>query len=214
MKNFLGRISDAFRDKNEPGREESPSSSEGLTAGSRHYRAWVGPPDQYAFMGAMQVELLLAAGIRETDKVCDVGCGSLRAGRMLIPYLNPGGYHGIEPDRDMLRAGIENEIGDEILRLKKVRFLHGTDFPLPEFGVAFDVVLAQSIWSHTYPGLMREGFAKVAASLARRAVCSTHSRRAAAGTGAAPDGSIRGSCRTAGNTSSRCSTRRGWPEAS
>lgn len=146
-------------------RSKTEDASE-MRAGDRHYRAWVGPPKDYDVIGASQVSLLIAAGLRETHKLCDVGCGSLRGGRMLIPYLLPGNYHGIEPDKKMLKDGIAHEIGRDLVKLKRPTFLHGTDFPLAEFGVEFDFVLAQSIWSHTYPGLMRDGFQKVESALA------------------------------------------------
>jgi hypothetical protein len=83
-----------------------------MHAGDRHYRAWVGPPKEYDLIAASyQVSLLRAAGLRETHKLCDVRCGSLRGGRMLIPYLLPGNYYGIEPDKKILDAGIKNEVG-------------------------------------------------------------------------------------------------------
>ena len=42
--------------------------------------------------------MLLAAGLRDTHRLVDVGCGSLRAGRMLIPYLCPGRFSHAYPD--------------------------------------------------------------------------------------------------------------------
>jgi hypothetical protein len=56
-----------------------------LRPGSDHYTAWVGPPDRYDFMGATQFALLFAIGLRGHHKLLDFGCGSLRAGRLLIP---------------------------------------------------------------------------------------------------------------------------------
>jgi hypothetical protein len=79
-------------------RDFAPDQARTLLPGADHYRAYVGPADQWDFMGATQFRLLTALGLRETDTVLDVGCGSLRAGRLLIPYLAVGGYHGIEPN--------------------------------------------------------------------------------------------------------------------
>jgi hypothetical protein len=71
----------------------------GLTAGSEaHYSAYVGPPREYDFMGATQFRLLTTLGLRETHRLLDFGCGSLRAGRFLIPYLLPAHYYGVEPN--------------------------------------------------------------------------------------------------------------------
>jgi len=61
-----------------------------LPPGAGHYTAYVGPPNQYDFMGATQFRLLTTLGLREHHAVLDFGCGSLRAGRLLIPYLLEG----------------------------------------------------------------------------------------------------------------------------
>ena len=137
-----------------------------LRSGDRHYRAWVGPPDEYDRIAALQVSLLLAAGLRETHHLCDVGCGSLRAGRMLIPYLRAGRYFGIEPEEWLVQEGIAKELGRDILELKEPKFRYVSDFSLEGFGVEFDFVVAQSVFSHTYPDLLRLGLGKIAGALA------------------------------------------------
>ena len=67
----------------------SREAAKALPPGARHYAAYVGPPEQYDFMGATQFRLLTTLGLREHHSVLDFGCGSLRAGRLLIPYLAP-----------------------------------------------------------------------------------------------------------------------------
>ncbi len=76
----------------------SPSEPAGLSAlkpGDPHYRAYVGPPLEYDLVGASQFRLLTTLGLRAGHRCLDLGCGSLRAGRLLIPYLDPGNYFGI-----------------------------------------------------------------------------------------------------------------------
>lgn len=135
-------------------------------SGDRHYRAWVGSPDEYDLIAALQVSLLLAAGLRETHRLADVGCGSLRAGRMLIPYLRPGNYCGVEPERWLVEEGIKRELGREILRVKRPEFRFVSDFSLEKFGKEFDFVIAQSVFSHTHVDMLRLGLGKIAGSLA------------------------------------------------
>ena len=53
----------------------------GLRPGDPHPRAYVGPPQDYDLIGGIQFSLLLAAGLRETHRVVDVGCGSLNLAR-------------------------------------------------------------------------------------------------------------------------------------
>lgn len=155
---------------NEESRREAGTSEDyglHLESGDRHYRAWVGPPEDYDLIAALQVSLLFAAGLRETHRFCDVGCGSLRAGRMLIPYLRPSHYHGIEPEQWLVEAGVEKELGRDALELKRPKFRYVSDFSLEGFGTEFDFVVAQSVFSHTEPDLLRLGFGKIAASLAQ-----------------------------------------------
>ncbi|MBI4259641.1 MAG: class I SAM-dependent methyltransferase [Actinobacteria bacterium] len=117
--------------------------------GDRHYRAWVGNPTLFDVAAAMQFTLLTALGLREDHYLLDVGCGSLRAGRLFIPYLLPGRYHGIEPEAWLVEEGIERELGRDILRVKEPVFSHVDDFRLTVFGRRFDYILAHSILSHT-----------------------------------------------------------------
>ncbi|MFP8873463.1 MAG: hypothetical protein VCB42_02780, partial [Myxococcota bacterium] len=80
-------------------RHVSSEEARTLEPGSEHYTAYVGPPRDYDSMGATQFRLLCTLGLREHHRLLDFGCGSLRAGRFLIPYLKPGHYHGVEPNR-------------------------------------------------------------------------------------------------------------------
>lgn len=137
-----------------------------LESGDRHYRSWVGPPEDYDLIAALQVSLLFAAGLGETHRLCDVGCGSLRAGRILIPYLRPGLYHGIEPEQWLVEEGVQRELGRDILEVKRPRFRYVSDFSLDGFGTKFDFVVAQSVFSHTEPDLLHLGFGKIAAAMA------------------------------------------------
>jgi cyclopropane fatty-acyl-phospholipid synthase-like methyltransferase len=124
----------------------------GLPAGARHYRAFVGPPDKYDLVAAMQFNLLTHLGLREHHKLLDIGCGSLRAGRLFIPYLLAGKYYGLEPDRWLLNEGVNREIGRDLIKLKQPVFDHNEEFDLTVFGCQFDFILAQSIFSHASPG--------------------------------------------------------------
>src|ERR1700730_7403932 len=74
-----------------------------LAGRSRHYQAYVGPPSQFDFMGATQFRLLTSLGLREHHSVLDFGCRSLREGRLLIPYLLPGRYYGLNPTTGLLK---------------------------------------------------------------------------------------------------------------
>lgn len=121
---------------------------ENLQAGDKHYKAYVGPPLKYDLLGALQFMLLTACGLRAKHRLCDIGCGSLRGGKMLIPYLNTGNYFGLEPNDWLVQEGIEKELGLGLVHLKKPSFTHNFNFDLNAFSGSFDFLIAQSIFSH------------------------------------------------------------------
>jgi len=120
-----------------------------LPAGSRNYRAWVGPAGRFDTLSALQFGLLTTAGLRETHTLLDIGCGSLRAGRLFLAYLLPGHYFGIEPERWVLQEGIREMLGEQFIARRSPTFIHDDQFTLSAFGRQFDYLLAQSIFSHT-----------------------------------------------------------------
>lgn len=113
-----------------------------------NYRADVGPEKKYDVIGAHQFFVLIKEGLRDTHKLLDIGCGSLRGGRLFIPYLKKGNYFGIEPNQELLAEGIERELGRCIFGVKAPRFHHNAICDATVFEEAFDFVLAQSIFSH------------------------------------------------------------------
>jgi hypothetical protein len=127
---------------------EDEGMGAGLQAGDPHYRAFVGPPERYDLVAAMQFNLLTTMGLREFHTLLDIGCGSLRLGRLAIPYLRKGRYFGLEPNRWLVQEGIDRECGRDLIRLKEPRFRHDDDFRLSAFGVTFDYLIAQSIFTH------------------------------------------------------------------
>ena len=96
--------------------DEDVTLGRGLQPGDHHYRAFVDFPERYDLGAALQFGLLTALGLREDHALLDIGCGSLRAGRLFIVYLRPGRYVGIEPEQWLLDEGIRQELGQEQLR--------------------------------------------------------------------------------------------------
>ena len=138
----------------------------GLKPGDSHYRAYVGPPEDYDLIAAMTFNLLTTLGLRQHHSIVDVGCGSLRIGRLLIPYLNRGNYFGIEPYQWLVEEGIKREIGESILEIKRPTFLF-SDSPtaLLQTKILFDFALAQSIFSHCGLDLIRRWLSAISQSL-------------------------------------------------
>lgn len=152
------------------GRAPEEDLGRGLKPGSEHHRAYVGPPEDYDLVAAIQVGLLFACGLREDHRLADVGCGSLRAGRLLIPYLRRERYTGLEPNRWLIDKALGQEVGRDIVRLKRPAFVHNETFDLSGGNGPFDFVLAQSIFSHTYPDMTVDGLRALGTSLAENGV--------------------------------------------
>lgn len=119
------------------------------------HRKFVGPPEKYDLASAGQFSLLTALGLREENTLLDIGCGSLRGGRLFVTYLKPGKYFGIEPEQWLIDQGIETEVGRDLIRLKQPTFSNDGNFTLSSFGRKFDFMLAQSIFSHATQAQIR-----------------------------------------------------------
>jgi len=92
---------------------------------------------------------LFALGLREEHTLLDVGCGSLRAGRLLLQYLLPGRYVGVDPNSWLWRDALASEIGEDIARLKVPQFVEDDSFSLTNIKRKFDFIVFQSVLSHT-----------------------------------------------------------------
>lgn len=119
-----------------------------LPGGARHYKAYVGPPGSYDLVSAMQFNLMTLLGLREHHTLLDLGCGSLRGGKLFIPFLLPRHYFGIEPEQWLIEEGIRKELGQDLIRIKRPTFSNDRNFTLSVFNEKFDFILAQSIFSH------------------------------------------------------------------
>lgn len=129
------------------------------------YRQYTGSPGKVWSTKALSVlSTLEELGLDETSMVLDIGCGPLRLGRLLIPFLARGHYHCVEPNRELIQDGIKFELGYDLLQRKLPSFAINADFLAPpgllESLVGSDAaatsesptytfMLARSIFTHT-----------------------------------------------------------------
>jgi SAM-dependent methyltransferase len=138
----------------------------GLRPGDSQYRAYVGPPEDYDLIAAMTFNLLTTLGLRQHHSLVDIGCGSLRIGRLLIPFLNQGKYFGVEPNKWLVDEGIKRELGQSLVEIKRPTFFF-TDSPanIAKAETAFNFAVAQSIFSHCGLDLIKGWLSAISRSL-------------------------------------------------
>ncbi len=86
-------------------------------------------------------------------------------GRLLIPYLRPGHYFGIEPEQWLIDEGIAREVGKDQVALKLPTFSNEKEFRLACFGRAFDFMVAHSIFSHASEAQIRTALGEAKTAL-------------------------------------------------
>jgi SAM-dependent methyltransferase len=110
------------------------------------HRTKVGFGKHYDRLGALQFGVLIDWGLTEDHTVLDVGCGPLRLGRILIPWLKSGRYHGIEPDKEAVGAALDWEVGRQLVQWKNPTFRFSKELPFGSFGHRFDFIIAHSVF--------------------------------------------------------------------
>ena len=133
-------------------------SADDLEPGDVHYRAFVGNPAVYGELGSQQFMLLALLGLHDTWSIVEIGCGSLRLGRLLIPFLEKNKYFCLEPAVWLVANALRYELGSEIVKVKSPVFFATSNFSVPPHAYVPepDIVVAQSIFSHTGPDLLRD----------------------------------------------------------
>lgn len=106
------------------------------------------PEPQYLDVGSEFLAFLKEQGLQPQHHLLDYGCGILRAGLQLVPYLEPGRYVGVDISRTRLDQGARlmdaAGIGRDRYALHHVR-----DCALRELGDrTFDVVWAHAVLMH------------------------------------------------------------------
>jgi SAM-dependent methyltransferase len=114
-------------------------------------RAHVGPEELFEVIGKHQFDQITYAGVKKTSRVLDYGCGCLRLGKHLIPYLRKGYYTGIDVDEKVIEDG-KAELEDGVLKKKAPTLLVGdpTNFDQVESIPThhFDFAIYHSIFNH------------------------------------------------------------------
>ena len=119
----------------------------------REHRRFVG--GRWNEIGTLQRDYLVSRGLQPGHALLDVGCGALRAGRHFVSYLEPNGYYGIDINPTLIEAGWNVELDDEQRAKLPLSNLRSTDRFDADFGVQFDMAIANSVFTHVSLNHMR-----------------------------------------------------------
>lgn len=119
-------------------------------------------------LGRDHLDYLVSRGLRPSDNFLDLGCGALRTGIFVIPYLDAGRYYGVEAHRLSLEAAANYEIPLNNLAHKNPSLLHSSNFDLAHWNVTFDWIFAFSLFklNHVDLALQEVAFRKMSETLA------------------------------------------------
>lgn len=115
----------------------------------RGHREYVG--GHWDEIGQLQFDFLVSHGLLPQHVLLDIACGALRLGVKVIPYLEPGHYLGIEKERSLIRAGLEQELSAQLRQQRRPRLLCDGRFRFGRFRQPVDVAIAQSLFTHLPP---------------------------------------------------------------
>lgn len=111
------------------------------------HREYVG--GKWDEIGKLQFVFLVSVGLKPHHTLLDIGCGALRAGVHLIPYLDRCKYYGVDKEPSLLNAG-HAEIGRGVVGAKDPRLslLGEFDFYRGVPPTAVDFAWACSLFTH------------------------------------------------------------------
>ena len=124
----------------------------------------VGRPDLWPMKRAFQIDFLRRQGLQPSQRVLDIGCGSLRGGAALIAYLDTRGYCGIDV-RESVLAEARQELRRERLSEKQPELVLVTAMAALDLHRRFDVLWAFSVLFHLADPILDACFVMVARHL-------------------------------------------------
>ena len=148
--------------------------------------AMVGPASEWSVKRDFQIGFRKAHGLRPSDRLADIGCGTLRGGIPVIAYLDEGCYHGFEARAEALEEG-RRELAENRLEQKRPVLTQSDDLGSLRLDERFDVIWAFSVFVHLSDEVLDGVLDFVARQLAPDGVMYANVR-----TGEAPDGQWQG----------------------
>jgi ABC-type polysaccharide/polyol phosphate transport system ATPase subunit len=114
--------------------------------------------------GQWVFDFLRRHGLRPSDFVLEVGCGSLGSAIHLLPFMEQSHYWGFEKHVDLFVAGVQIELPRAGVVPERGHFVVNEDFDLSEVPYTFDFAIAASLIRQ----LSLNGVARCFASVIRK----------------------------------------------
>lgn len=116
--------------------------------------------------GRIQMDMLLRLGLQPQHRVLDIGCGPLRTGCRLVPFLDPGNYWGTDLSRALMATGYRQELTEaDRARLPEGQLVEDGNFDFPGLPRTFDIVLCFAVFTHLPLAHLGHGLRRVAERL-------------------------------------------------
>jgi|TARA_B100001093_G_scaffold454446_1_gene463784 SAM-dependent methyltransferase len=104
--------------------------------------------DQFDEMGQEHYEYLIENGLQSHHVFLDIGCGAMRTGQHIIPFLNPNNYFGIDRMPELIEFGLNEVLGSEMVFHKGPKFSVNDNFDCSFVDKPVDIIWCQSLMSH------------------------------------------------------------------
>jgi SAM-dependent methyltransferase len=102
----------------------------------------------FDLMGIDHFNYLQHHGLRSHHIFFDVGCGALRTGQYVIPYLESGNYFGLDRMPQLIEYGLNDVLTPEIVFEKHPKFSVNNNFNCTFVDKPVDFAWCQSLMSH------------------------------------------------------------------
>ena len=129
----------------------------------------VGAGNLWKMKRDFQINFLKNQGLQKTDKLMDVGCGTLRGGIPIIQYIDVNNYFGIDVRENVLVEG-RRELKTFKLEHKKPTLLAFDKFSNINIDTKFNIIFAFSVLIHLEDKIAARCFQFVGMSLSDKGV--------------------------------------------
>jgi cyclopropane fatty-acyl-phospholipid synthase-like methyltransferase len=118
-------------------------------------------------IGPLQFEYLRDHGLAPNHRMLDIGCGTLRGGRHFIRYLETGCYTGFDISSEAIALAKRLVVDEGLVDRRPQLVVTQPALDFAEFAAErYDVLLAQSVFTHLPAENIAECFAHVGTVLA------------------------------------------------